>query len=142
MDGKEELLECICAEVAVYNDTVAKLYNENETYYAPVIYLSVEGEPVIFDGIFPLITNPLELNYYLGNWKKAGIEIENYEVNIIKEDSDFILKILNLINNGVRPIVDMVVGKDRSLIKGCIIYTMRELEKMHIMEEVGDTECY
>ena len=80
MDGKEELLECICAEVAAYNDTIAKMYNDSETYYAPVIYLSVEGEPVIFDGIFPLITNPLELNYYLGNWEKAGITIENYEV--------------------------------------------------------------
>lgn len=142
MDGKEELLECICAEVAFYNDTIAKMYNESETYYAPVIYLSVEGEPVIFDGIFPLITNPLELNYYLGNWKKAGITIENYEVNIIKEDSDFILKILSLISNGIRPIVDMIIGKDRRLIKGCVIHTMRELEEMHYMEELDNDDCY
>ncbi len=135
LDGKEELLECICAEVAVYNDIIASMYNESETYYAPIIYLSVEGEPVIFDGIFPLITNPLELNYYLGNWKKAGIVIENYEVNIVKEDNDFILKILSLITNGIRPIVDMVIGKDRKLIKGCVIYTMREVEEMYYMEE-------
>ena len=133
MDGKEKLLECVCAEVAVYNDTIAMMYNESETYYAPLIYLSVEGEPVIFDEIFPLITNPLELNYYLENWKNAGIVIENYEVCIIKEDSDFILKILSLITNGIRPIVDMVIGKDRRLIKGCVIYTMRELKEMNFI---------
>lgn len=136
MDGKEKLLECIRAEVAVYNDTIAKMYNESETYYAPVIYLSVEGEPVILDGIFPLITNPLELNYYLDNWKNAGITIENYEVNIIKEDNDFILKILSLISNGIRPIVDMVIGRNRKLIKGCVIYTMKELE------ELNNNDCY
>ena len=135
MDGKEELLECLYAEVAIYNDTIAKMYNESETYYAPIIYLSIEGEPVIFDGIFPLITNPLELNYYLENWKKSGIVMENYEVNIIKEDSDFILKVLSLISNGIRPIVDMVIGMDRHLVKGCVIHTMREIEEMHCMEE-------
>lgn len=142
MGGKEELLECLCAEEVVYNDTIAKMYNEGETYYTPVIYLSVEGEAVIFDGMFPLITNPLELNYYLENWKKAGIFIENYEVNIIKEDSDFILKIWSLISNGIRPIVDMVIGRDRHLIKGCVIYTMRELEEMHYMEEMDKGDCY
>lgn len=134
MHGKEELLECVNAQVAIYNDTIAKMYNESNTYYAPITYLSVEGEPFIFRGIFPLITNPLELNFYLNNWKRAGIEIENYEVNIISDDSDFILKMLSLILNGIRPIVNLVIGKDINIIKGCIIHTMREMEMMNSVE--------
>lgn len=131
MGVKEELLECVSAEVVIYNEMIAKMYNESETYYAPIIYLCVEGEPVIINGAFPLITNPLKLNYYLENWKSAGIILENYEVNIISEDNDFILKVLSLILNGVRPIVDMLIGIDGKLIKGCMIYTMKELEIMH-----------
>ncbi len=129
MEGKEELLECVCAEVAIYNDTIARMYNESETYYAPIIYLSIEGEPVVINGAFPLITNPMKLNYFLRNWRQAGIVIEDYEVNIIKEDSDFILKILSLISNDVRPVVDMIIAKGGQLVKGCVIYTMKEAEK-------------
>ncbi len=135
MDGKEELLECVSAEVAIYNDTIARIYNECETYYAPIIYLSVEGKPVILDKVFPLITNPLVLNIYLDNWEKAGIILDNYEVNIVREDSDFILKILSLISCGIRPIVNMIIGKDKKLIKGCVIQTMKEIELMHYMNE-------
>lgn len=135
MNGKEELLECVSAEMAIYNDTIAKIYNESETYYAPIIYLSIEGEPIILDDAFPLITNPLELNYYVENWRKAGYILDNYEVNIIREDSDFILKVLSLISNGIRPIVNMIVGKDKKLIRGCTIYIMKELEMATYMSQ-------
>ena len=135
LDGKEELLECVSAEVALYNDTIAKIYNECKTYYVPIIYLSVNGKPIIINDAFPLITNPLELNIYLDNWVKAGVTVENYEVNIIKEDSEFILKILSLISSGIRPIVNMIIGKEGKLIKGCVIHTMKEMEMMYHMQE-------
>lgn len=51
MGGKEELVECELAEVALYNETIAKLYNDCETFYSPIIYLTVEGDPFILDGI-------------------------------------------------------------------------------------------
>ena len=57
------------------------------------------------------------------NWALAGMSL-------------FILKILSLISNGIRPIVDMVIGTDRRLIKGCVIHTMRELEEM------DNDDCY
>ncbi len=125
---KEEIIECVNAEVAIYNDAIANMYNECDNFYAPVIYLSIEGEPVIINGIFPVITNPLDLNIYLTNWSNAGITISNYEVNIIIDDNDFMLKMLSLIINGIRPVVNMIIGKDQKIIKGYIITTMHEIK--------------
>lgn len=135
VNGKEDIVECVNAEVAIYNDTIAKMYNECNTYYTPIIYLSVEGDPVIFNGIFPLITNPLELNYYVNNWKRAGVVIKNYEVNIIGEDNDFMLKILSLILNGIRPVVNPIISQDKNIIMGCIIQTLKEKLNMYSMKD-------
>lgn len=44
---KEDFIECTEAKAELYNESVAKIYNDCETYYAPIIYLSVEGEPYI-----------------------------------------------------------------------------------------------
>lgn len=72
---KEEFIECVETKVGLYNELVARLYNDCETYYTPIIYLSVEGEPFILpNGIFPMLTNPFELPKYIKNWENIGVQ--------------------------------------------------------------------
>ena len=90
---KEDFIECTEAKAELYNESVAKIYNDCETYYAPIIYLSVEGEPYILpNGVFPMITKPFDLPQYIKNWERMGVTVPDYEVCIIKDDNEFILK--------------------------------------------------
>lgn len=73
---KEEFIGCTETKVGLYNEFVARIYNDCETYYAPIIYLSVDGEPFILpNGIFPMLTNPFELPKYFKNWGKMGFSM-------------------------------------------------------------------
>lgn len=134
LGGDEECIECKKSLVVKYNESIAKLYNKCKNFYAPLIYLVVEEKPLVVNEVFPLFTNPLELQSYLENWNRVGINIQNYQVSIIKDDMELCLKAISLINQGIRPIVDMKLGKNRELIKGFILYTMDEMEFMYTMK--------
>lgn len=133
---KEDFIECIEAKVELYNESVAKIYNDCETYYVPIIYLSVEGDPFILpNGVFPMITNPFELPKYIKNWEKMGIEMPDYEVCIIKDDNEFILKMISLINNGILPVANGMFAPNKNMIRGTHIHLMWEVEEQY-QEEV------
>ena len=83
-----------------------------ETYYAPIIYLSVEGEPYILpNGVFPMITKPFDLPQYIKNWERMGVTVPDYEVCIIKDDNEFILKMISLISNGILPAANSMFAR-------------------------------
>ena len=127
---KEEFIECVETKVGLYNEFVARIYNDCETYYAPIMYLSVEGEPFILpNGVFPMLTNPFELPKYIGNWEKMGFSMLDYEVCIIKDDNEFILKMISLITNNILPVVNGMFGLDGRLIRGIHIHLMWEIQK-------------
>lgn len=126
--GAEEYLECTEAEVIKYNDLIAKMHNECVDFYAPLLYLSVEDKPLTIGDLFPLFTNPLELKEYLNNWKKAGIDVADYQVNIIKDDNEFCLKVISFIYDRIRPVIDLKLGKNKEPIQAMFVRTMRELE--------------
>lgn len=137
---KEEFIECIETKVGVYNDFVAKVYNDCETYYAPIIYLSVEGEPFVLPNfIFPMLTNPFELKKYINNWEKLGFSMPDYEVCIIKDDNEFILKMISLITNHILPVVDGMFGLDGKLIRGIDMHLMWEMSEEHSEESENMT---
>lgn len=134
---KENFIECVEIKVVVYNEFVAKIYNDCETYYAPIIYLSVEGKPFVLpNGCFPMLTNPLELPQYIKNWEKMGFEMPEYEVCIIKDDNEFILKMISLITNNILPVVDTLFGMDGKIIKGIDIHLMWELQNIRESEDM------
>lgn len=139
---KEEFIECTEAKVELYNESVAKIYNDCETYYVPIIYLSVEGEPFILpNGAFPMITNPFELPKYIKNWEKMGFKMPEYEICIIKDDNEFILKIISLIKNGILPVANGMFAPNGIMIRGVHIHLMWELEAKHSikMEETKES---
>lgn len=126
---KEEFIGCTETKVGLYNEFVARIYNDCETYYAPIIYLSVDGEPYILpNGIFPMLTNPFELPKYIKNWGKMGFSMPDYEVCIIKDDNEFILKMISLITNHILPVVDGMFGTDGRMIRGISIHLMWEIQ--------------
>lgn len=127
--GKEDYLECLHSEVVKYNDAVASLYSQCDNFYAPLIYLTIDDRPITIDGVFPLFTNPLEIKTYIKNWNKVGIKVESFNVNIINDDNEFRLRIIELLEEDIRPIANMKIGKNGELISGIIFYTMKEIEE-------------
>ncbi|MCS4521422.1 hypothetical protein JTS98_12070 [Clostridium botulinum] len=84
--------------------------------------------------MFPLFTNPLELNGYLDNFEKVNIKIKEYQVAIIRDDKEFCLTIMNLMNQGIRPIIDIKFGKNNEIIQGYVVHTMYEMMLIHEMK--------
>lgn len=129
---KESFIECVEAKVELYNEVIAKIYNDCETFYAPIIYLAIEGEPLVLPNYcFPMITNPFDLEKYLDNWSKMEINISDYEVCIIKDDNEFILKMISLITNNVRPVVNGLFSSNGKPLRGIMMHLMLELKEEH-----------
>lgn len=127
---KEEFIECVDTKVNLYNEFVARIYNDCETYYAPIIYLSIDGEPFVLpNGIFPMLTNPFELPKYIKNWEKMGFSMPEYEVCIIKDDNEYILKMISLITNQILPVVDGMFGSDGRMLRGIHMHLMWEIQE-------------
>lgn len=127
---KEDFIECIESKVGLYNETVARVYNDCETYYSPIIYLSVDGEPFILpNGIFPMLTNPFDLLKYIKNWEKMNFNMPDYEVCIIRDDNEFILKMISMITNNILPVVNGMFGVDGKMIRGVHMHLMWELQQ-------------
>ena len=125
----EKFIECIDAKVEPYNQVIASVYNDSNTYYAPLIYFSVDGKPLILkNGIFPLISDPFKVANCLDNWKRIGNEINDYELCIIENDNNFILKISTLISMGIRPVVDCIFMPSQELASGIPIFLKWEME--------------
>ncbi len=137
---KEEFIECVETKVGLYNEFVARLYNDCETYYAPIIYLSVDGEPFILpNGIFPMLTNPFEIPKYIKNWENMGFKMPDYEVCIIRDDNEFILKMISLITNCILPVVDGMFGLDGKMLRGIHLHLMWEIQKEYSKRNaIGD----
>lgn len=125
----EKFVECIDAKVEPYNQVIASIYNDSCTYYAPLIYFSVDGKPLFLNnGVFPLISNPFKVANCLDNWKTIGNAINDYELCIVENDNDFVLKISSLVSRQIRPIVDCLFLPSQELASGIPIYLMWEIE--------------
>lgn len=132
LGDKESVIECVEAKVELYNEVIAKIYNDCETFYAPIIYLAIDGEPLVLPNYcFPMITNPFDLQKYLDNWSNMEIDISDYEVCIIKDDNEFIVKMISLITNNVRPVVNGLFSSNGKLLRGIMMYLMWELKEEH-----------
>ncbi|NFF76501.1 hypothetical protein FCV38_05755 [Clostridium sporogenes] len=134
LGGTEEYIECKKSEVVKYNESIAKLHNKCKNFYTPLIYLVIDEKPLIVNDMFPLFTNPLELNGYLDKFEKVNIKIKEYQVAIIRDDKEFCLTIMNLMNQGIRPIIDIKFGKNNEIIQGYVVHTMYEMMLIHEMK--------
>lgn len=136
----EGFLKIIDARIEPYNKVIASIYSDSLTYYAPIIYFSVDGEPLILNnGIFPLLSDPLFANKCINNWKEYGNNITDYEMCIIESDNEFILKISRLIMQQIRPVVNPIFVPSEDTPLGTIIYLQWEIET-HEIEDSGENQ--
>lgn len=87
----ERFLAIKSFDVIPYETRFSAGEDANAKWYAPVMFLRDRrtSEPVKFFGSTPILTDPLHLKNFIANWKQAGIEIGEYEVQILKTDEEF-----------------------------------------------------
>lgn len=122
----ENILECESAEVVNYTEHIGKQHNENKNYYAPLCTITLLENDTLFtlNSCPILISNPFELKYYLENWEEAGIEVENYEVNIISTDLEFDNFMREVTMNGLIPIINPILDRNQDLVRGILVQKM------------------
>ncbi|QAT43565.1 hypothetical protein [Aminipila luticellarii] len=127
--NSEKFLKIIDSRIEPYNRIIASIYNDSFTFYAPLMYFSVDGEPLILNNdIFPLISNPFLVSKCIDSWKQHGNEINDFEICIIENDNEFILKISRLISQRIRPVVDCVLTSNKDIPLGTPIFLEWEIE--------------
>lgn len=117
----DKLLEIKNYVVEEINPIIIKAYEDNENFYAPLIYI-VQGENQEYftiDNRVVFINDPLLLNDYITNWKSVGIEIDsNYDVKIVKDDIDFDNLMHKIYRDNLRAIFNPNINSDYELIDG------------------------
>lgn len=120
----EKFLECERTEAKKYNSLIRELDDIAGDYYTPLVYISIDGKPLIVDGTLFFITNPLELNLYLENLLDVfhvDIGAEEYSIEIIDSDTNFDILMEEVTKNNLSAIVDPYFGKQGELLRGIVL---------------------
>lgn len=127
-DDNETFIKCISAEPVRYSNLIGKAYNENKNFYAPLCFLidSKGGKWLTIDSYFVLLTDPLRLMDFMDNWKLAGIEINAYEIEIIKDDAEFDNKMREVFKADLKVIVDPLIDQQKRFVKGIPVVNYKE----------------
>ena len=125
----EDCLICINAEVATFTNAINKAYSAFDNFYAPlVMFLEKEsGLPIVLDETMLMISSPLNLESYLTNWKRAGIELPEYTLSIIDSDAAFDKLVSELKSDGISIIIDPEVDMRGQMTSGLIIENINEI---------------
>jgi hypothetical protein len=127
----EHFIECVSAEPVRYNKSIGKLHDNATGYYTPICFLinKFSGDPFSIHGHIVLLTEPVKLNHYLENWREAKIEtISDYELRIIKQDTDFDIKARQFTGLGYAIVANPIFDGDQNLISGVIILSEEQLK--------------
>ena len=109
------------AEIAKYSKLIAKVFDKDIFYYAPLcIARDVETETFFNVGnIVPIISDPLNFDILLSNWKMIGVKIDDpIELKIIKSDKDFDNYMRMIFADEMVPIIDPIFDKNFELVTG------------------------
>ncbi len=79
------------------------------------------------NNLYASLTDPLRLMDFIENWKKAGIEIDEYEIEIIKDDEEFDNKMREFFKARLNVIVDPLIDHQKRFIKGIPVMNQKEL---------------
>ncbi len=128
-DDNETCLECISAEPVRYSNLIGKVYNTNKNFYAPLCFLvhSKTREWITINSHIALLTDPLRLMDFIENWKKADIEIDEYEIEIIEDDEEFDNKMREFFKARLNVIVDPLIDRQKRFVKGIPVMNQQEL---------------
>jgi hypothetical protein len=132
-DEDEECIECINAEIVVCTKAIEDAYSDVKNFYAPVFFLTDghSGLPLLIHNALFILNNPLELGVYLKNWNKAGIEIPDYSIKIIKTDQEFDLFMAQLLKDNVQVVANPKFNMKGDPISGIVFQEISVLESMY-----------
>lgn len=125
----EKILEVIKVEIVRYSDRIAKMFDNDIEYYAPMCLIRDQEYELILNlgNIVPLISNPLNIDNLIDNWTKLGLEFEPVDLKIIKTDKDFDNNMRMIFSDGMVPIIDPEFDKKGNLVNGYPIQVFEEI---------------
>ncbi len=138
----QEPIPCTGAEAARYTRAVGEAYSECERYYAPLAYLvdAATGDPVVVEDVISLLTNPLELDSYIQNWERAGIELPDFTVSTLLTDEQFDRFLWLAMTRGQGVIINPKLALNGSLVSGFPVSSFEQMmhDAEHASEAVDD----
>ena len=120
IDFDDKLIKIENFEIEKITKRVMDEYNIMDNYYAPLIYILVgENQDIFtFNNIVILLSDPLEFNIYIENWKNANIHLDEIELVIIKDDKHFDNFMNKVFNEYLGAIINPQFNIDGKLTKG------------------------
>lgn len=128
----EDFLECISAEVEIYNNHIGIQYNKNKNYYAPLITITLleDDELLTLNGCLVFLSDPMTLKNYLDNWKKTGIDLKNYEINILSTDEEFDKVMRDYDKQNIKGVIDPTLDMKGAFSQGIILENINRLNRI------------
>lgn len=127
--GIEEPVECQKFEKTTYTRGLSTVHDKCKNFYAPLVLIADEyNNPVLFNGMAFLITNPIQLQYFLNNWRPIFKHSENYKLRIIEDDKQFDFMIFKIREKASKILVDPIFDSNIVLLSGSTIRHMDDLQ--------------
>lgn len=125
----EVILEIKSAEVAKYSKLIAKVFDVDLFYYAPLCLVRNKDTETIVNlgNVVPIVSDPLEFKDLMDNWAQLGMQLDGVELKIIKSDKDFDNYMRMIFGDNMVPIIDPYFDKNFKLVKG---YPINEFHRM------------
>ena len=139
-EPNEVILEIKSAEIVKYSKLIAKTFDRDLYYYAPLcIARDIETETFInLSNVVPIISDPLTFDNMLNNWKAIGFKIDSpVELKIIKSDKDFDNYMRMIFSDNMVPILDPIFDKNFNLVTG---YPIEDINSMIAKKEQAKTD--
>lgn len=131
-DADEELLICEVAEPALFTRAIDKTYSIFENCYAPLlVFLDQEsGLPLLIEGAMIFLSNPLRLDSFINNWKRAGLDLPLFTTSIIKNDDAFDKLVSELKSDDIKVMIDPEMDMKGQLVSCLIIEDFNNKENL------------
>jgi hypothetical protein len=119
-NNEEMILEIKSAEIVRYSKLIAKVFDNDISYYSPLCVIRDRDTEMIINlgNIIPIISDPLNLKMILKNWENLGVKLYDFELKIIESDSEFDSYMRMIFSDGMTPIIDPEFDKNAKLVKG------------------------
>ncbi|EMI44532.1 hypothetical protein [Rhodopirellula sp. SWK7] len=134
-DG-EEIGLCREARAVQYSAFMEKGVAKYE-WYAPLCKLMhPDSDQTISLGLtIPLLSDPLRTSAFVENWKKAGIDIQEFSLGLIEDDVAFNQLMQRISENDMQVIIDPVLDMKGNLVTGIPVEPMERWKKFHPQDE-------
>lgn len=131
-NDNEDFLECVSAEVERYNNHIGIQYSNNKNYYAPLLTITLlENEELLtLNGCLVFLSDPMTLKNYLNNWEKTGIDLKEYELNILSADEEFDNLMREYDRTDIKGVIDPILDIRGEFSQGVILENINKLPRV------------